>query len=283
MADVEAVPLDAGGVGSRGPASDDAICLFAFVACVGAREPPPFDEAPEQRPILHRVGAVTALIGVVPIADYCGADAERRLADVAWLAPRLRRHAELVAWAMRRSPVFPAPFATLYSSLASLTTFMRAHEATISSFLGAVADKEEWELRAVAEFERPDSLDQLACSAWPDWQELSKGARYMRLCRDRNALLEYGRAAAAARMRDFVAELAPLTADVRQHEALPKSGSGGTELIARYALLVAKSQVAAVHERVAEIAVRAARQHIAIASSGPWPPFSFRPDLESPR
>lgn len=267
------------GVEQRVPANDEAVCLFAFTAGASAHEMRLPEDAREQRLMLHKVGSVAALIGIVPLADYSGTEAEARFADIAWLAPRIRRHAELVEWAMQGSSVFPAPFGTLYRSLDSLDAFMQAHEATIAGFLEAVAGKEEWELRAGARFDSPEILDQLACNAWPDLRELSKGARYMRLCRDRSALLDFGRNEAAGLVRNFVAELEPLAATVRQLGA--RSEAGGAELIARYALLVAKKDVAALQERVREIGSRVTHQHLAIVLSGPWPPFSFRPDLQA--
>ncbi|MGO9773100.1 MAG: GvpL/GvpF family gas vesicle protein [Roseiarcus sp.] len=282
MGQVEPLPRRDDSVDSSALASEEAICLFAFAESVDALEQPPPDATFEHRFMLHRVGSVAALVGIVPITDYCGADAERHLADIAWLAPRVRRHAELVEWMTQWSSVFPAPFGTLYSSLDRLTAFMHAHEATIASFLRAVADKEEWELRAAAQFDDPDILDRLACNAWPDWRNLSKGARYMRLCRDRNALLDFGRAKATALVRDLIAELQPLMTDIRQQGSSRPPDSSGSEPVARYALLVAKTDVAAMKERVREMAFRASRQHVAIALSGPWPPFSFRPDLKSP-
>lgn len=283
MAEVETLPRRDDSVDSSRPASEEAICLFAFAESVDALEHLPPDATFERRLILHRVGSVAALVAIVPIADYCGADAERRLADIAWLAPRVRRHAELVEWMAQWSSVFPASFGTLYSSLDRLSVFMHAHEATIASFLRAVTDKEEWELRAAAQFDDPNILDRLACDAWPDWRNLSKGARYMRLCRDRNALLDFGRAEAAALVRDLVAELQlqPLMIEIRQ-QGSSRPDPGANEPIARYAVLVAKTDVAAMKERVRGMASRALRQHVAIVLSGPWPPFSFRPDLKSP-
>ncbi|MFZ3181395.1 MAG: GvpL/GvpF family gas vesicle protein [Methylocystis silviterrae] len=281
MAEVESFPLAGSDADLPLAAAEEAICLFAFIECADSLEPP--DEPPERRLMLHRVGTVVALIGVAPMADYCGADAERRLADVAWLAPRVRRHAEIMDWAMRRSPVFPVPFGTLYSNIASLTTFMRAHEATIADFFEAVADKEEWELRAVAQFDRPDILDKLACNKWPDWRELPKGARYMRLCRDRAALVDFGCAEAAAFVSDFVLELRPLTAGIRLQDIHRLPDSEGSRPIARYALLVPLSNVAAMRTRIEEIAADAARRDVTVTLSGPWPPFSFRPDLKSPQ
>ncbi len=261
-------------------ALETAICLFAFGECVDALRPPPPDATLESALLLHRFGSIIAFVGVVPIADYSGPKAERRSNDVAWLAPRVRRHAELVAWIAQSSSIFPAPFGTLYASLDNLTAFMRAHEATIAAFLRAVADKEEWELRADVSFDDPDVLDRLACDAWPDWRKLPKGSRYMRLCRDRGALLDFGRATAAAFVRDFVAELRPLTSDTRVM-GLPRApGSGGPEPVARFALLVARTGVAAIKGRVREIALKSSGRNVAIAMSGPWPPFSFRPDLK---
>jgi len=262
--------------------SNEAVCLFAFVTGPSAHETLLPGDAREQRLMLHRVGSVVALTSIVPLTDYCGAEAERRLADITWLAPRVHQHATLVEWAMRLSPVFPAPFGTLYLSLDSLTAFMHAHEAKIADFLRTVAGKEEWELRASADLNGHEILEQLAGNLWPDWQALTKGTRYMRLCRDRSVLVEQGRAEAVALVHDFVAELEPLTAAVHQHGVGGRTEVGGLEPIARYALLVAKKDVTSLQESVREAGNRAAHKHIGIALSGPWPPFSFRPNLESP-
>ena len=262
--------------------SNEAVCLFAFVTGPSAHETLLPGDAREQRLMLHRVGSVVALTSIVPLTDYCGAEAERRLADITWLAPRVHQHATLVEWAMRSSPVFPAPFGTLYLSLDSLTAFMHAHEAKIADFLRTVAGKEEWELRASADLNGHEILEQLAGNLWPDWQALTKGTRYMQLCRDRSVLVEQGRAEAVALVHDFVAELQPLTAAVHQHGVRAMTEAGGLEPIARYALLVAKKDVTSLQESVREAGNRAAHKHIGIALSGPWPPFSFRPNLESP-
>jgi hypothetical protein len=280
MTEVESPsPLDAADA-SPDLEGREAICLFAFARSGNARERP--SEAVDERLMLHRVGSIAALIGVVPIADYCGPEGERNLADAAWIAPRVRRHAELVEWTMRWSPVFPVPFGTLYESFDSLTAFVQAHEETIGGFLQSVADKEEWELRAGAQFDDPEMLDRLACNAWPEWRALPKGVRYMRARRDRNALLDFGRAAAAALVREFVAELRPLAASVRQHDPGRRLDPGAGEPVARYAFLVARSNAAEVRARVEAIAVSASRQNVAISLLGPWPPFSFRPDLGAP-
>ena len=255
-----------------------AICLFALARRNDAPDFPAIEF--EDRLQLHEVGSIAAVIGIVPIAEYCGADAERNLADVTWLAPRVRRHAELVNWAMQWSPVYPAPFGTFYRTFESLTEFLRTHEDAIAAFLDRVAGKEEWELRAAAKFDSPELLDSLAFTHRPEWSGLSKGVRYMRICRDREALLELGRADAAAVVRNHVETIRPLAADVREL-ALGRNGDPNMgEPIARYALLVDKAKADELREAVRAVGV--SQEHVALALSGPWPPFSFRPDLAAP-
>lgn len=272
-------PTSRSGADSSRSPTGEAICLFAFAKAENAPAPPKANEAFEQRILTHRVGPIIALAGVVRIDDYCGADAERRLSDVAWVAPRVRRHAELIEWATQWSPVFPAPFGALYSNIDSLTAFVCTHEERIVNFLRAVADKQEWELKAVTNFASPEVLDELARNAWPEWSALSKGARYMRLCRDRPALLEYGREQAEEVARECVTQLRPLLADLR--ELSLRHASQGSETVTRCALLVPKPNVDSLRARVEELSAAALRRRVAIYLSGPWPPFSFRPSLDT--
>ncbi len=178
---------------------------------------------------------------------------------------------------MQWSPVFPIPFGTFYKTFDSLTAFMRVHEEAIFAFLSGVTDKEQWELLAGAKFDDPELLDRLACDAWPDWSALSKGVRYMRSCRDREALLAFGRANAAGVVRDYLAEIQPLTAAIRELAPGRRLDSKAGEPIARYALLVDKTNVPQLREYVRTKDASAA--HVEIGLSGPWPPFSFRPNL----
>ena len=255
-------PLDAG---AATPIFDgrEAICLFAFAQSGNARERP--GEAVDERLMLHRVGSIAALIGVVPIAEYCGPEGERNLADAVWIAPRVRRHAELVEWTMQWSPVFPIPFGTLYKSFDSLTAFMRAHEETIAGFLQSVADKEEWELRLA-----PSLTTRKSSTGWLATRGLNGGGcrRVCDICAPVGTATRCWMSAganAAALVRDFVAELQPLTASVRELDPGRRLDPGAGEPIARYAFLVASSNAAEIRARVGEIAISASRQNVAIS------------------
>ena len=230
-------------------------------------------------PILHRAGPIAALIGMVPLAEYCGADAAHHLGDLAWLAPRTMHHAAVLRQAMQVSPVYPAPFATLFASRNSLSAFMLAHAHTLVEFFRAVAGMAEWELKASACLADRAALEALARDAWPDWAQLAPGTRYLRLCRDRPGLVAAGRAAAqtiAARLAERL--LPPATAS-RRLVVQPAPDSDAGELVGRFALLVPLGGASALAQRLEALAGEAASDGIALALTGPWPPFSFRPDL----
>jgi len=262
----------------RPPRGPEAVSLFAFLPRDAAPEPPAATAEDGATALCH-AGRLAALVGTVRIDDYCGETGERHLADLAWLAPRLRRHAALVTWAMQHGPVLPAPFATLYESEASLAAFMRAHAATITAFLASVAGKEEWELRTSLRRDGDAGIERLARVAWPDWEALSPGTRYMRLRRDRGALLEQARAEATVVADAVVASLAPLAAASRRRAATTGGGEDGEEIVARHALLVACADTAALAERVRAADAAHAARGLTMSVSGPWPPFSFRPNL----
>lgn len=272
--------LDLPGEAAPGEAASDVQAVYLFALVDGAAV---FRAAGDEgdllpQPVLHRAGSIAALVGMVPLCDYCGADAARHLSDLAWLAPRTMHHARVLQRAMARSPVYPAPFATLFASLASLTAFMRAHERRIREFFGAVAGMAEWELKASADPDSRPVLEAAAREAWPDWGQLTPGTRYLRLCRDRPGLI----AARRARLRDIAARLAPRLqppAAAWRRLALPPVPESGGEPVGRFALLVPLNSETALAQRVQEVAAAAAGEGIALALSGPWPAFSFRPDL----
>ena len=80
----------------------------------------------------------------VPVADFCGPEAEERLRDLTWIGPRAIRHQEVVAGLMRHSPVLPARFGTIFASLANLEKMLQRHHDSIDGFLTRITGQANW-------------------------------------------------------------------------------------------------------------------------------------------
>jgi len=254
----------------------DAVYVYAFVegSFVGELRAGP---GPGRPPALHRVGSISAIVCAVPVGEFQGADAERRLADPLWVVPRACHHEAVVEDAMRRSPVFPTGFATLYASLDSLTDFMRRHEADISRFLRRVTGQQEWALKITADLDDAKLLDALAMELRPGWPQSSPGTRYLRLRQERPVLIDLAWGRALQRMARIIDALRPHTSDIR--ELRRSQAARGGARTADHALLVPAGNRAALDEKVAELAAELEPERLRLVLSGPWPPYSFRPAL----
>ncbi len=62
----------------------------------------------------HRHSGLAALLGVVAVDEFCGPEAERKLADLGWVGERALRHERVIEEGFRRGPVLPARFGTLF-------------------------------------------------------------------------------------------------------------------------------------------------------------------------
>jgi hypothetical protein len=254
---------------SIAPAAE-AICVYGFVRAVSGADA-------ACAVTLRRNGGIGALLSRVPLDDFHGAAAERHLADPAWIVPRIRRHAEIVECAMACSPVFPMPFATLYSSLDALDQVIRRHRATIGEFLDLVTDRQEWTLRVTPDVDDLPFLDTLAGQTRPGWSSQAPGLRYLRLRRERPALLALAASRAAAMAEALIGALRPLATRIR---ALPETAAAPQA--AGFALLVPTAQGGALQQQVRALAAAQPGAGLRIALSGPTPPYSFRPALDPP-
>lgn len=243
------------------------------------------EDGPFPQPTLHRAGPIAAIVSRVALADYRGTEAAQSLADLAWIGPRAMQHAAILSWAMRHSPVFPVPFGTLYTDPDSLSAFMLAHQERLARFFALVAGMAEWELTANVDLGRRETLDRVAQETCPGWAGLAPGARYLRLCRERPRLAAMARERAARTAPEFAARFRPPAAATRLIVRPPapiRAANDGAEPVARFALLAPLDGGPALARRAGELAEAAADGGISLGLSGPWPPFSFRPDLPAP-
>lgn len=163
--------------GLRSKLMDAGIYVFCLstMRCSGLSE----SSSDLDRLFLHRHGDLCAIAKRVSLEEFCGADAERWLADPAWVTPRAIDHGRVIAEVFHGNPVLPVPFGTLFSSPRVLGDFLERNADLIKGFFEYAAGCEEWGIKAMLDRERlKRSLIELMADAGST--AVSPGLRYLR-------------------------------------------------------------------------------------------------------
>ena len=229
----------------------------------------------EGRLFLHPHADLCALLEEVDAAEYCGEDAEARHQNPEWLLPRLRRHEHIVETLLQHAPVLPAGFATLFSGLSAVESFMTVHADTVRDFLLHVQDTAEWAVKGwLAQTEAVDALaaEQSARAELPE----SPGMRYVEERRIRLAAEKQVSGAVREACAEVLPALQAVSVDFVQRPLL-KAGGSPDKPVCNWALLLPCGAEA----RLVELLEEANRRcpGLRFECSGPWPPYSFTPKL----
>ncbi len=236
-------------------------------------------------PSLRRAEDLAAVWSEVSLESFAGPGSEERLKDLGWLAPRALRHQAVVEAVGRSSPVFPARFGTIFSSLESLDRLLETHRRELRQFLDRVAGMEEWGVKGY--LDRAKARERLVdeeLAAPGAALSTSPGVRYMQERRLR--------AEADARLRRWLAETSRRALDELSHRAAQtaerrpvSSGAAGPqpEMVSNWAFLVPRAGVDDLREAGARLGRELGDWGLAFELSGPFPPYSFTPPLLEPR
>ena len=227
-------------------------------------------------------GETGAVFSEVELGEFSGDSAEAHLQDLAWLGPRVCRHEAVIEEVMRQAPVLPARFATLFISIDSMKQFVLEHQEAITGFFAQLGDKQEWAVRGLLNrtdaVRRPGPPDQPAAEERAP--STSPGARYFQEKRikaqwerDFNLRLkEFCRQAAAA--------LWAHTGSFRERKVLtPVTDGTDAEVVLNWAFLLSPAALDEFRERLDRFNGGEAFPGLMLTLTGPWPPYSFVPDL----
>jgi hypothetical protein len=198
--------------------------------------------------------------------------------DLAWLEAPVRAHQEVLERALAAGPVIPMRFGTVVSDEASLVAYVDERRDGFLATLGELEGKREWGVKVLADDER--LREGLHAEAEPGAPlPPSEGAAYLARKRDERRLEErvaaYATAAAEAIHRELTA-LADRAATVAQTIG---PSDERRRLLLNAAYLVDAQGEAAFRAAAEELGRRhAGDDGIAVALSGPWPPYSFVAD-----
>ncbi len=233
-----------------------------------------------QTPVfVHAFPAACAVLSEIDTDEFCGPTAAEQLRDVAWIAPRACRHEQVIERVMAASPVLPAPFATLFSSMGQLRDFMEQQAQTISRFLSLVTDKEEWAVRGLADMAmlRQTAVARETAARGAQLASSLPGSRYLQERRIQVEADKIVRDWLGEFCQEIVKELQPHAAAFTERQVW----NAGEELkpVVNWAFLLPKNRVASFRSQLESTNRRLQPTGLSFTLSGPWPPYSFAPHL----
>lgn len=259
-----------------------AIYLF----CLGrSGQAPPLNGfgVNDNEPLFHEdFRDVAAVVCTVSLDDYIGLSADEKLQDLAWVGPRALRHEQVIEEVMQYSPVLPARFGTLFSSMDSLLELVENNYVEIDQFLTNISDKEEWAVKCT--FSRSDAKKRLLAEKLAvmseNLQAMSPGLRYFK---ERQIVAEVDKGLSrwlASVCGTVEKELKALSADSAKRSVIKALEGDTMEVMANWAFLVNEYAVQSLEAAVERWNEDLREQGIVFKCSGPWPPYSFSPTLE---
>ncbi len=228
------------------------------------------------------IGGLDALISWVRSHTFCGHQADTRLRDPDWVGPLALRHQEIIQAAMEQGPVMPLPLATLFSTEAKLRQCVAANEQRVLQFLDQAEDREEWAVKIFVDQARVTEhlLSEKMNENRDFLEQMTPGRRYVEEKRlEKGIKGELGQcmsAIAQAVSNDLEDEQRPM-----RERPLLSSKAAGTEhpMLLNAALWVQSWQVPAFKERLSWLEERYAQYGLFIRASGPWPAYTFCPEI----
>jgi len=216
---------------------------------------------------------------MVPLEEFCGSSAESRMQDLNWLGPLVCRHEAVIEHVMRHSPVFPARFGTLFSSIESLEDFLKKHYGEISRFLDKVTGKEEWAVKGLLNRARArEEFLSVILARQEKKLSSSPGMRYFQEQQIRAGVDKALNCWLKSVCQEIANDLRGYASDFCKRKVLDR-GAEGNETVLNWAFLVTRSAIVEFRERIDRVNANLAHQGLVFELSGPWPPYSFSSSL----
>jgi hypothetical protein len=225
-----------------------------------------------------------AVFSETELEEFCGQSAEARLQDLGWLGPRVCRHEAVIEEVNNRVPVLPAGFATLFISWDSFERFVLEHRDAVNGFFTELGDQREWAVKGLLDRGRaregpgaPDgpAADERAPAASPGARYFEEKRIQAQWEREFNLRLkEFCRRAAAA--------LAEHAGSFRERKVpAPVTAETDAEAVLNWAFLVSPAALDEFRGCLERLNGGEAFPGLALTLTGPWPPYSFVPDLSA--
>lgn len=224
-------------------------------------------------------GGFDAIVSEAPARLFAGDDAEKRLQDVAWLTPRVRRQERIIDAARARGVVMPVGFGSMFSTIAALDEALERDAAQIAAFFEETGEAEEWSIKvwcdrdAALTWAREELADRCASEG------SGSGAAYLLARKRRDEATELVEEHTLELCDDLLDSLEDVALDAVERRAVDPDPDGERWLLAHMALLVHPDDARVFDARLDALAKPFEAVGMTLELSGPWAPYSFCPRL----
>ncbi len=255
--------------------------LYLFCLCKAGATPVDESGASPDQPFLRRFENLAAVVKRVSLEEFAGAAAEQRMQQLEWLGPRVQEHETVIEGVLRVSPVLPARFGTLFSSEAALERFLAINLATVERFFNEVEDKDEWGVKTV--LDRAKASERLLSNLSSQLQKTptSQGVSYLQERQMRARLDKHLSSWLARTSAEIANKLGSYAVASKDRPVGFQAPAGEPQIIGNLALLMPRESLPNLRNAVDQASRELAPYGLSFELSGPWPPYSFCPVLES--
>jgi hypothetical protein len=219
--------------------------------------------------VLPAGGGVWLVVSHVPDSVYGEAALARGLGDIDWVAPRALAHETVVEQFLRARAVLPMPLFTLFTADDRALAYVARHRRRIERVLSRVERQLEWGVRLTFQGmadARPRSGMSRRTETGTGYLARKRDLRDMSRAQLARARVSGNRAYRAIRQE---------ATDARRRTDMEQSPVPGARLLVDAAFLVPIKRTTAFRATLRREARALGASGIAVAVTGPWPPYNF--------
>jgi hypothetical protein len=221
------------------------------------------------------VDGVAAVFTAVNAEEFSQEAIDRRAGDLEWLGAVGYRHQAVVADLMKSAAIVPLRAFTLFSSEPALRAYLAEHREMLAHALERLDGKQEWTLRIEL---APERWSEALTSRVPalralqhDIESAAPGKAFLL----RKKLDDERKRATHAAEDELVAEIERQVLDALRCDTVAESRERRDGAFPQINVLINRDEEAILQELLTKMTARYENEGVAIALSGPWPPYTF--------
>jgi Gas vesicle synthesis protein GvpL/GvpF len=218
---------------------------------------------------LIRHAGLAAIVSAVELDEFDRGVLEQNLEELEYLETLARAHERVLEEALRLGPIVPLPICTIYEDADHVREMLEREHSALAAALERLRGTAEWGVKAYV-------VQGEAAPAAEPAQGPSSGIEYLaRKRQEREAALTASDEAAEAVERIHEALCAHAVAAVVNAPQDQRLSGVEEEMVLNAAYLVPEARLPQFRAQIEDLASRHASEGLALALTGPWPPYHF--------